>query len=141
MEMTSGEEDEDNNDVDDDEGDSDDYDDKDTRKAKAIEKCDHFHFLLFVSNLSSQYSIKIFSVSIKNFSVSIKKIQYSIKTFSIKSKANSCSCSFLPLPAASSNAKPLLPTILRGDKNMNNENSISGSEDGDKNDVSQRIWS
>ena len=32
----------------------------------------------------------------------------------------------------------MLPS--RGDKNMNNENSISGSEDdGEKNDVSQRI--
>ena len=35
------------------------------------------------------------------------------------------------------NANPL--PILRGDKNMNNENSISGSEDGDKNDVSQQL--
>ena len=41
------------------------------------------------------------------------------------------------LTAPDANANPL--PILRGDKNMNNENSISGSEDGDKNDVSQQL--
>ena len=41
------------------------------------------------------------------------------------------------LTGPDANANPL--PILRGDKNMNNENSISGSEDGDKNDVSQQL--
>ena len=41
------------------------------------------------------------------------------------------------LTGPDANANPL--PILRGDKNMNNENSISGSEDGDKNDVSRQL--